>query len=215
MNEILFFIEIIITFSAILVFQKVFNKNGLYIWIAIASIIANIQVIKNINLLGMDATLGNVMFASIFLATDILSENYGKKEAQKGVYVGIFSIVVYIISMQLSLSFIPSEIDNSHNSMKLIFGLMPRVCLSSIIMYITANLADVYIFDKLKKQKLWIRNNISTILCNCLENFGFVFLAFLGVYHIYDVLKIALSTSMIEIIIAICDTPFLYMAKRK
>ena len=55
-------------------------------------------------------------------------------------------------------------------------------------------------------------NNVSTILCNCLENFGFIFLAFVGIYDGATILTIAASTSIVEAIVALCDTPFLYLA---
>ena len=50
---------------------------------------------------------------------------------------------------------------------------------------------------------------MSTIVCNCLENFGFVFGAFLGVYPLADVVMIAVSISILEIIISICSTLFI------
>lgn len=86
-------------------------------------------------------------------------------------------------------------------------------------MFAISNIADVYLFEKLKNKfngkKMWLRNNVSTILCNCLETFGFVFIAFIGIYPLEDLMMIALSTSIIEIGIALCDTPFLYLAKYK
>ena len=63
-------------------------------------------------------------------------------------------------------------------------------------------------------QKLWQKNNICTILCNCLENFGFIFLAFGGLMPFKELLIIALSTSAIETVIALFDTPFLYLARK-
>ena len=98
--------------------------------------------------------------------------------------------------------------------MKTIFEFNLRVSLSSLVMYIVANYVDVILYAKLKKLKLWQKNNICTILCNCLENFGFVFLAFGGVMSVKECLIIALSTSIIETIIALCDTPFLYIARK-
>ena len=83
MNLLLLFIEIIVYFSILLLMNKFFKKEGVYVWIAIASILANIQVCKNINLLSISATLGNVLFASNFLATDMLNELYGKKKQKK------------------------------------------------------------------------------------------------------------------------------------
>ena len=61
-------------------------------------------------------------------------------------------------------------------------------------------------------KRLWLRNNASTILCNCAENFGFITLAFIGIYDLETILTIAISTSIIEAIVAVCDTPFLYVA---
>lgn len=218
-NELLLFIEIITVFTLLLLTKKLFGKNGLICWVAIASIIANIEVTKSVNIFEISATLGNVMFASNFLATDILSECYGKKYAKQAVGIGIFAVVVYIVNMQISLLYSPNNIDIAHTSMESLFSLAPRICIASVLMFALSNIADVLMFERLRAkfngEKLWLRNNVSTITCNCLENFGFVFLAFYGIYDITSLLIIAVSTSIIEIIIAICDTPFLYIAKYK
>ena len=108
MNEFLMIIEIIVMFGMLVLAKKFFGKEGVFVWIGIASILANIQVSKCINIFGISGTLGNVMFASNFLATDILSECYGEKEARKGVYIGLFSVIVYfskIISRYSMITF--------------------------------------------------------------------------------------------------------------
>lgn len=218
MNEILLIIKMLFVFSAILLALRMFGKAGMYAWIALASILANIIVAKNIEVFGIGATMGNVMFASTFLATDILSETYGAKEAKKGVYIGLFSVLMYLVVSQFCLRFMPSETDMVHESMVGLFTLAPRICLASVSMYFLANLLDVVLYDALRKRfngkKMWLRNNICTIICNSIENFGFVVLAFAGVYPVEELLIIAISTSVIEAAIAVCDTPFLYIAKR-
>lgn len=40
-------------------------------------------------------TLGNILYAGGFLVTDILAENYGKKEAKLAVSLGFFMIATY------------------------------------------------------------------------------------------------------------------------
>lgn len=218
MNETLLIIEIIITFSLLLLSKRSFGKEGLFLWVGVASIIANIQVMKSVDILGISATLGNVMFASIFLATNILSESYGKKEAKKSVFIGIFSIGLYLIFTKMALLFVPNEIDIINGSMKQLFNLAPRICFASLIMYIASNLINVFLYNKLKDKfnikRMWLKNNISTILCNCLENFGFVLIAFYGIFEMKELLEIAFSTSIIEIFITICGTPFLYLSKK-
>ena len=216
MNEILLFIEIIIVFSIVLITNRLFKKEGLIAYIGIASVLANIQVAKQITIFGLDATLGNVLFASTFLATDILTEYYSKKDAVKGVNVGLMSVIIYIIISQLTLLFTPNSFDFVSDSMKNIFELAPRICIASVVMFYIANRVDVFLYNKLKLKntKLWFRNNLSTILCNCLENFLFIGLAFYGIYDLKTILIIAGTSSIIETIIALCDTPFLYLAKK-
>ena len=140
MNEILLIIEIIIVFSMLVLAKKLFGKSGLFMWIAIASILANIQVTKTVDILGLSSTLGNVLFASNFLATDILVECYGIKESKKGVYIGLFSVIAFIVISQITLLFTPSSVDIAHDSMKQLFSLTPRVCIASITMFFLSNI---------------------------------------------------------------------------
>lgn len=216
MNEINLIIEIACMFSLLLVCGRLFQKEGIIAWVGIATVLANIMTAKNASIFSLSTATGTVLFASTFLATDILSECYSKEDAKKAVYIGLFSDVVLIISAQIVLRYIPSTIDYAHESMKTLFSLNIRISVASAIMYFVANMTDVYIFNRMKNNgtKLWIRNNVSTMLCNCIENFGFFFLAYVGVFDIATILTIAVSTSIIEVIIAAFDTPFIYIAKR-
>ena len=218
MNTLYLFVEIIICFSAVLLAAKLFGKYGLIAWIGIASVLANIITAKTSNILGLDAAQGTVLFASTFLCTDILCERYGKQTARTGVLVGLFSSVALIVATQIALVYTPVEYDYANPSMQVLFGLNLRITASSIVMYLIANMADITVFDKLKEMTggkwLWMRNNAATILCNCLENFGFIFLAFLGVYSAAQCAEIAIATSIIEIVAAVCDTPFAYIGRK-
>ena len=218
MNEILLIVEIVLMFSSILILKRLFCKEGLFLWIGLASVLANIQVVKGVDMFGFTSAAGNVLFASVFLATDLLRECYGKEAARKGVYIGISSVVVYLICTQLTLLYVPNSIDISQSAMQTLFSFSGRVCIASLLMYAVANLVDVFIYDKMytacKGKHMWLRNNVATIVCNSFENFGFAFLAFAGVYPIGDILLIAISGCAIEIGIALCDTPFLYWGKK-
>lgn len=218
MNVVLLFIEIICTFGSVVLANRLFGKYGLLAWVPVASILANIMTAKSVDMFGLSSTMGTVLFASTFLATDILTENYGFKFARKAVFMGMFGTLFYITSSQIAIRYIPSAFDYAHDSMVTIFSLSLRISISSIIMYFIANMADVYLYDKLRSRMdakyMWLRNNVSTILCNCLENFFFMLMAFLGVFDFTTVIIMALSTSVIEIIAGICDTPFLYLATK-
>lgn len=218
MNNLLLIISIIGIFTSVLIIKKFFGKEGLIGYMAIATILAEIGVVKCIDVLGLSATLGNVLFASNFLVTDILTECYGEKEAKKGIKYAIFSVILFIIIMQGMLLFTPNKLDFAQESMKTIFGLIPRISIASIVMLTISNFADVKLYSWLKKKTndkyMWLRNNLCTILCNGLENFIFTFLCFTGIYNVIDMIMIATATTIIETIIALCDTPFLYLSKK-
>lgn len=218
MNEVIIFGEIIAVFSVLLLCKKLFGKIGMIVWVSLATVLANIITAKNVNMFGLSTAIGTVMFASTFLATDILAEYYSPRDARKAINIGLFSNVILIISTQIALLYTPSEFDYAHDAMQTLFSLNLRISIASAAMYYIANMADIYIFSKIKKKTegrmLWLRNNVATILCNCLENFGFIGLAFAGIYDFATIMTIAISTSIIEALVAICDTPFLYIAGR-
>lgn len=82
-NEVLLLLSVLIIYGSTLIFLKVFGKQGLYCFTSIATIAANLEVLIVIIAFGMEMTLGNVLFASTFLVTDIISEIYGKKQKQQ------------------------------------------------------------------------------------------------------------------------------------
>lgn len=218
MNIFIFIGETIVLFGLLVLVSKLFGRDGLIAWVGLATVLANIITAKNAEILGLSTAIGTVMFASTFLATDILTECYGKEYAKKAVYLGLFSSALLIISTQIALLYQPSPIDYADGAMRTLFGLNLRISLASMAMYFIANMGDIAIFDGLRKKTegryLWLRNNVATIICNCLENFGFIFLAFVGIYDIGTIMIIALSTSVIEALAAVIDTPFLYLGKK-
>ena len=109
MNELLWFAFLIMDLSVLLLMFRFFGRVGLYVVITYSIILCNIQVLKTVDLFGLTATLGNVLYGSIFLATDILGEVYGKEHARKGVYIGFLALVIMTADMQMALLFRPAE----------------------------------------------------------------------------------------------------------
>ena len=83
MNEILLVASLFVIYGCVLLAYRLFGKSGLYCFTAIATITANIEVLIMVKAFGMEQTLGNILFASTFLVTDIISEIEGKKAARK------------------------------------------------------------------------------------------------------------------------------------
>ncbi|MGM0566259.1 MAG: queuosine precursor transporter [Bacteroidota bacterium] len=222
MNELYWIVLLLANFGLILLSYRFFGKMGLFIWVPIAGIIANIQVIQTIELFGFTATLGNIVYASSFLVTDILSENYGKKEATKAIWIGFFSLITMTILMNLALLFKPTGEEFSmrtFESIETIFSFMPRIVLASLLAYIISQKHDIWAFHFWKKRfsstkSLWIRNNLSTMISQLLDSFVFTLIAFYGVFEYNVLLEIFITTYLLKWIVAAADTPFIYIASK-
>ena len=219
MNETLFFTAIIVNFLGVTLAYKLFSKTGIYAWVALATVIANIEVVKCVDIFGLPLTLGNVTYGSIFLATDILNEKYGREKAQKGVFLGFFSLLVLTLFTQIDLLYIPSSNDFAQGAMQTIFALTPRICRGSMLAYLVSNTMDVFLYKKIRDilpsdKFLWVRNNAATMTSQLVDTILFTFIAFFGVFPLSIVLKLCFTTYVLKLIIAVCDTPFLYLAKR-
>ena len=219
MNILFWFIMLIINFAAIMIAYRLFGKTGLFIWIPVSVIIANIQVVKTVEIFGFIATLGNIVYATSFLVTDILNENYGKKDASRAVGMGFFALISMTVLMQLALLFIPHESDFSQESLQSIFGIMPRIALGSLAAYALSQLHDVWAYNRLKERRpeqkyIWIRNNASTMVSQLIDSIVFTLIAFAGIFETAVLIEVMLTTYFFKWIVAAADTPFIYLARK-
>lgn len=224
MNELLLVLSLLISFGATVLFLKLFGKSGLFAWIGICAVFANVEVLILVHAFGMDQTLGNTLFASSFLATDILSELYGKKDANKGVLVGIITTVLFILLSTMWINYVPAEGDWAMPFVKQLFANTPRVLIASLIAYAVSEAFDVWLYHKWwtltekkfgnKDKYLWFRNNFSTLLSQLVNIVIFNFGAFLGIYSLSQLFSITIACYVIYIVTSLLDTPFIYLAKK-
>lgn len=224
MNELLLILSLLVSFGATILFLKLFGKSGLFAWIGISAIFANIEVTIIVHAFGMDQTLGNTLFASSFLATDILSEIYGKKDADKGVKVGIITTIFFIIMSFMWTHYTPAESDWAMESVKALFSSTPRILLASLFGYAISEAFDVWLYHKwweLTEKKtgshtkmLWFRNNFSTLISQLINIVIFNFGAFLGVYEMKELIAITAACYVIYVVTSLLDTPFVYIARK-
>ncbi len=226
-NELLWILLLIVTFLGILLAYKLFGKIGLFVWMGFAIILANIQVMKTIQIFGFVTAMGNIIYGTTFLATDILNENYGKKDARKAVWIGFFVLIFATVIMQISLKFIPDESDFLSPALEQIFGFLPRITFASLTAYLISQLHDVWSFNfwknKTKGKYLWLRNNLSTLVSQLIDNVIFTGIAFVGLFGLFGweqifewniIFQIFIVSYVMKFIVAVVDTPFLYWAKK-
>lgn len=223
-TELLWFAMLIFCFVSILIFLRLFGFIGIFIYSALAVIAANIQVLKTVDFFYSPepVALGTILFASTFLCTDILSEYFGKEKARMNILIGFCSFLFMTLLMVITIGFKPSSADWVQESLSNVFTPMTRFFIASMIAYLASQYFDVWLYSYIKKitsQKyLWLRNNLSTILSSFVDNTVFSIFAWILLNpdpaSLYNVIMIyILGTYFLRIVIALLDTPFIYLAR--
>jgi len=223
-NELLLIGSVVLIYGTVLVAYRILGKVGLYAMTVIATLLANIEVLMIVDAFGMEQTLGNVMFASTYLITDILSENDGKKCASRAVWIGVFTSVIMLVFTQYWLLYSPASSDWASEHINAIFSTTPRLLAASFLAYVISQRFDVWLYHRLwdittkktgsKVRFLWLRNNCATLVSQILNTIIFNLVAFAGWYDTKSLISIILSSYIIFIVTSLLDTPAAYLARR-
>lgn len=203
---------------AILLAWKFGGKTGLYVLTPIILIVSNIQVLMQIDVVGVTITTGG-LFGLTFLVTDILNEHYNDvRVTRKAVWFGFAGMIVFTIFSQIQLAFQPSQLDWAFPHLESIFALMPRITFASLLAYLVSQTNDVYLFQKIRKQTggkyLWLRNNLSTMTSGLIDAFTFVTVAFYGIFTNEVIIALILTGVARKYIEALADTPAMYISTK-
>ena len=109
-------------------------------------------------------TYGAFSYPIAFLITDLANRTYGKIIARKIVYVGFFIGIFFTIIFSTNFSDLISI----------------RIAFGSGIAFLTAQLLDVQIFDKLRKKKWYIAPLTSSVIASIVDTSLFFSISFYG-----------------------------------
>lgn len=216
MNEILWILTLILSFLSIILCYKYLGKNGLFLWIVVATLVSNIQTVKTVELFGLETSLGTILYGSTFLATDILNYKYGLKESRKTIIYGFLSMIMMTIFMVICLLYQPSINDFAQESLSTIFSINIRITIASLVGFGVSQFIDTFLFHKLQKKynKLWLSNNASTMICQVIDTIIFTLITFVGTMSFNAIIEIMISMYIFKFMVALLDTPFMYIASK-
>ncbi len=179
--------------------------------VAVSSLIAS----KIANFFGIFAAVGVIVWSISFPMTDVICEVWGKKKAQRVVWMGLICFIITAVLVKIAVYIPPAPFWENQEAFATTFGLIWRIVIAGAISYIVSQTHDVFSFSfwkKLTKGKhLWLRNNLSTIGSQLIDSILFISIVFLGVLQLNAILSTIFGVFIIKVIIAICDTPFVYL----
>lgn len=223
-QELLWFATIAVDLCFAILLYRLFGRQGLYASIVISLLLANLQGPKLTQIFGLQTSMGVILYSSIYFATDLLSERYGKREANRAVMIGFVVSVMIIVMTSISLMYLPSSNPKTadfaltiHQATAVLFDFTPRFILGSLLAYLISQRFDVWIFHLIKEKTqgrhLWLRNNLSTMLSQAVDTLIYGVVVWWGVVDFTTAMQLALAKYILKIVIALLDTPFLYWAR--
>jgi len=224
-QELLWLTTLVADLGCTLLLYRLFGKAGLQIAIATAIILANLQGPKLTVVFGLQTSLGVIFYSSIFFATDVLSENYGKAAANKAVRMGFAVSVIVLLMLSLALLYLPSSKPGTaefsasiHNAFATIVNFTPRFIFGSLLAYYISQHFDVWAFHKIKSvtagRWLWLRNNLSTMSSQVVDTLIYSLVAWWGIVDLRTALALGAAKYIFKLAIAMIDTVFIYWARR-
>lgn len=185
-------------------------------------IISNITSSKLLDLQIFGTTIiipaGTPIFCLAFLATDIISEIWGRKMALYTTFLAVVARLIAISYIVLTLQIPGADHWPHQEAYEQIFSGSLRALIAGVFAFIVASVLDAYIFHYLRerhkgKNLLFFRNLTSTFIAQIFGGFTFVCLAFYGRVPEEKLLFILMVNILLKWFVALIDTPFVYMAR--
>jgi len=222
-QDLLYFITLVLDLGFTVLMYRFFGRYGLLACIVLSILLANLQGPKLTIIFGMETSLGVIFYSSIFFATDLMSEKFGKKAADNAVMMGFSVSAIILIMLSISLLFLPSTQNQQtfstevHESFVRILDFTPRFIFGSLFAYLISQRFDVWCFHKIKAwtngRHLWLRNNLSTMASQTVDTTLYALVVWWGVVDLEQAINLGLAKMVFKIGIAAFDTPFIYWAR--
>lgn len=170
----------------------------------------------------MVVPVGVIAFPATFLATDLVSELFGRKKAQLLVWVG-FGMNVFLLAVMTLNHLLPdaSGVSGGTSLFEGVYGFMVANVAASMIAYLAAQFIDVRLFHfwktATKGKHLWLRNNASTMVSQLVDSTAILTILYLAgnlgdaVTGIGTLVILILNSYLFKALAAALDTPLIYL----
>ena len=220
-NILLIVAEVLVCYIAILILNKKYKTDGLYVYAIIATFLSCIMSLKQIDLLGATIPIGFGVTTSLIIAGNIITQKRGPEEIKT--YIILILVTALISCCFLNMSGLMESSDYNkyaNKSYDSIFEYNLRVYLATIISLIASVWLSSKLYYELKKlkNKIFISNIFSIIITELVENLLFVLIAYLfdpgKTDIVFDIIFCIIFRYIIKTIIGLIGTIPIYITNK-
>lgn len=182
-------------------------------------------LVRDNSLYTMSVPVGVIAYPFTFLATDLISELFGRKKAQLVVWVGFFMNVFMLFLMSVN-HWLPNSagVSGGLNLFEGVYEFMVGNTIASMIAYLTAQTVDVRLFHFWKTftegKHLWLRNNASTMVSQLVDSTCILSILYIAgnlgedINTIGALIILIINSYLFKFFFALFDTPLFYLGVR-
>ena len=239
-TESMLVIELVVVFGLIPLVLRPFGAAGMFIFIAVGIIAANVQVLKAVtfSFYAEPIPMGTVVFSATYIATDVLTEYYGRATAKKAVWLGFSAMLLMTILMVLIMGYKPMTAEEAGQGMawalpndehiRALYMPQATLLISGLSSYLISQFNDIFVFQKIRqwtgRGQLWARACGSTAVSALVDNTVFSTLAWYVFPRLLGqsdqavdlftlIFTFILGTYWIRLAMALLEAPAIYAAR--
>lgn len=216
-NILLIVAEVIICYISMIILNKKYKTDGLYVYAIIATFLSCIMSLKQIDLLSATVPIGFGVTTSLIIAGNIITQKRGPEEIKT--YIVLILVTALVSCCFLNMSGLMKSSDYNlyaNKSYDSIFEYNLRVYIANIVAIILCVWLNSKLYYELKKikNKIIISNVFSIIISELVENIIFVLIAYLFEYEIINIILCIIFRYMIKVIIGLIGTIPIYITNK-
>ena len=183
------------------------------------------EIVRNGANYTMSVPAGVIAYPFTFLATDLISELFGRKRAQLIVWIG-FGMNFFMLLLMSVNHWLPNSagVSGGLDLFEGVYEFMVGNVIASMIAYLIAQSVDVKLFHfwkrKTKGKHLWLRNNGSTMFSQLVDSTAIITILYMAgnlgdsIKTIGAVIILILNSYLFKFCFALIDTPLFYLGVR-
>lgn len=217
MNELLYVGMMILDFTFVVVLSRA-GREWLYATIGANMILIGTTGAKLVEVFGVTTNVGNMFYASVFLALLILLETDGKAVAIRATWFGFTPLVMFTMLVQIAVALDAREQTYALDAaLRTVFQFAPRILLASVFAYFVSTFTAIEISAFIKEtwgaHRLWMRSAAAVIVGQAMDSVIFFSIAFLQVVPTAQFIQIMLSGYAIKAAAGLVGVPLLYVCR--
>src|SRR5580704_10151795 len=173
----------------------------------------DLPVLRSLGAIRVSAA--QLLFPITYICGDVFTEVYGYSASRRAIWLGFFAMALLSLMGAVAVALPAANDWHNQQAFAIVFGLVPRFAVASLVAYWAGEFTNSYTLAKLKLitkgRWLWTRTIGSTVTGQAIDTATVIVVAFAGTQPISMILRMVLSSYLIQVAVEVVATPLTYV----